>query len=67
MAIATTLATGGMTMPEQFVNPEETKLEDETVSDTTAQQRIERLAEKAAEKSSKDEQRYEEGQDIISK
>lgn len=54
-------------MPEQFVNPEETKLEDETVSDTTARLRMERAAEKAAEKSSKDEQRYEEGQDIISK
>jgi len=54
-------------MPEQFVNPEATKLEDETVSDITARQRMERLAEKAAEKSSKDEQRYDEDQEIISK
>ena len=54
-------------MARQFENPEEAKLEDETVSDATAQQRIERLAEKAAEKSSKDEQRYDEGQRIISK
>jgi hypothetical protein len=67
MAIATTLGTGGLTMARQFENPEEAKLEDETVSDATAQQRIERLAEKAAEKSSKDEQRYDEGQRIISK
>jgi len=54
-------------MPEQFVNPEETKLEDETISDATAQQRMERSAEKAAEKSSKDEQRFDEGQTIFSR
>jgi hypothetical protein len=39
-------------MPEQFENPEVTKLEDETVSDATAKKRIERVAEKAAEKPS---------------
>jgi non-homologous end joining protein Ku len=38
-------------MAEQFVNPEETKLEDETVSDSTAQKHIQRIAEKAAQKS----------------
>jgi hypothetical protein len=67
MAIAVTLKTGGMTMARQFENPQETKLEDKTVSDTTAQQRTERLAEKAAEKSSKDEHRYDENQGVISK
>ena len=54
-------------MPGQFENPEETKLEEEIPSDTTAQQRMERLAEKAAEKSAKDEQLFDEGQTIISK
>jgi hypothetical protein len=56
-----------MTMARQFENPEETKLEDETASNTTAQKRIERVAEKAAEKSSKGEQRYDEDHNIISK
>jgi hypothetical protein len=65
-AIANTLDTGGITMARQFENPEETKLEDETVSDTTAQQRIERVAEKAAKKSSKDEQHYDKDHDNIS-
>jgi hypothetical protein len=46
-------------MPEQFENPEETKLEDETVSDASAQKRIERVAEKAAQKASHTEQRNE--------
>jgi hypothetical protein len=46
-------------MPEQFENPEATKLEDETMSDDSAQKRIERVAEKAAEKASHTEQGYE--------
>ena len=54
-------------MPEQFVNPEATKLEDETVSDATAEERIERVAEKAAEKSAKTEQRYDSDHSIFSK
>ena len=54
-------------MPEQFENPEVTKIEDETVSDATAKKRIERVAEKAAEKASHTEQRYDEGHQIISK
>ena len=54
-------------MPEQFENPEETKVEDETVSDASAQKRIERVAEKAAEKSSHTEQRYDQNHPIISK
>jgi len=52
-------------MPEQFENPEETKLEDETVSDATAQKRIERVAEKAAEKSSHTEHVYEKDEKIF--
>jgi len=54
-------------MPEQFENPEATKLEDETVSDATAEKRIERTAEKAAEKSTKTEQRYDKVHSIFSK
>jgi hypothetical protein len=54
-------------MPEQFQNPEVIKLENETVPDTTAQKRIERVAEKAAEKPSRTEQDYDQGHQIISK
>jgi hypothetical protein len=54
-------------MAEQFENPEVTKVENETVSDATAQKRIERVAEKAAEKSSHTEQSYDQDHQIISK
>ncbi len=54
-------------MPEQFENPEVTKLEDETVSDAAATKRIERVAEKAAEKASHTEQNYDQDHEIISK
>lgn len=54
-------------MAEQFENQEVTKLEDETVSDVTAQKRIERVAEKAAEKASHAEQSYDKNHDIFSK
>jgi hypothetical protein len=54
-------------MPEQFVNPEVKKLEDDTISQATAQKRIERVAEEAAEKSSAAEQNYDLGHEIISK
>ena len=54
-------------MPEQFENPEVTKIEDETVSDATAKKRIERVAEKAAEKSSRTERDYDQVHQIISK
>jgi hypothetical protein len=54
-------------MAEQFVNPEVTKLENETVSDAAAQKHIERVAEKAAEKASHVEQSYDQDHQIISK
>jgi hypothetical protein len=54
-------------MPEQFENPEETKLEDETVSDATAEKRIDRVADKAAEKSSHTVQNYDKDHNIFSK
>jgi hypothetical protein len=56
-----------LAMAEQFENQEVTKLEDETVSDVTAQKRIERVAEKAAEKASHAEQSYDKNHDIFSK
>jgi hypothetical protein len=46
-------------MAHQFENPEVTKVEDETVSDATAEKRIQRVAEKAAEKASHTEQKYD--------
>jgi hypothetical protein len=54
-------------MPKQFENTEATKLEDETVSEATAEKRIERVAEKAAEKSTKTEQHYDRDHSIFSK
>ena len=54
-------------MPEQFENPEVTKLEDETVSDLTAQKQIERVAEKAAEQAARTEKNYDQDHPVISK
>ena len=54
-------------MPEEFENPEATRLEDETVSDATAQMRIERVAEKAAKKASHTEQSYDQGSNDLFK
>jgi hypothetical protein len=59
--------TGAIAMPEQFENSETTKLEDETISDATAEKRIEHVADKAAEKSSKTEKRYDSDHSIFSK
>jgi hypothetical protein len=53
-------------MPEQFENPEASKLEDETVSDATAQQRIDRVAERLAKKSGHTEQEYDKALRLIS-
>jgi hypothetical protein len=54
-------------MAKQFENPEVTKLETGTVSDTTAQKRIERVAEKAAEKASHTEQSDEQESNVLFK
>jgi hypothetical protein len=54
-------------MPGQFESPEATKLEDETISDAPAEKRIERVADKAAEKSTKNEQRHDRDHNIFSK
>jgi hypothetical protein len=53
-------------MPKQFENPETAKLEDETVSDQTAQQRMDRVAEKAAEKSTQTVKKYDKNHAIVS-
>ena len=53
-------------MPKQFENPEAAKLEDETVSDATAEERIDRVAEKAAKKSTHTVQSYDKDHKIIS-
>ena len=54
-------------MPEQFENPNTAKPEDETATDATAEERMERVAEKAAEQSTKTEQRYDGDRSIFSK
>ena len=55
-------------MAKQFENPKVTNLESETtVSDATAQKRIERVAEKAAEKASHTEQSYDQDHEVFSK
>ena len=53
-------------MPKQFENPEAAKLEEETISDASAEKRIERVAETAAEKASKTEKRYDIDHTIVS-
>jgi hypothetical protein len=54
-----TLAAGEDTMPEQFKSETETKVEDETATDQTAQKKIDHIANKAAEKSSKTVQGFD--------
>jgi hypothetical protein len=46
-------------MPEQFENPEATKLEDATVSEALAEKRVERVAEKAAARAGDTEKKYD--------
>jgi hypothetical protein len=52
-------------MPEQFENSEATKLEDETVSEISAEKRIERVAEKAAARAANTEKKSEDEQTIF--
>jgi hypothetical protein len=54
-------------MTKQFENPEVTKLEDETASNLSPQQKIDRVAEKAAEKPAKTEQKYDQEHPIFTK
>ena len=53
-------------MPKQFENPAAAKLEDETVSDQSAQTKIDIIAEKAAAKPAKTEQKFDKDHTIFS-
>jgi hypothetical protein len=53
-------------MAEQFENPKAAKLKDETMSDETAQQKIDRVADKAAGKSAHTVQKYDKDHAIVS-
>ena len=54
-------------MPQQFENPQEQKVEDETVSQESANKRVDNVAEKAAGKAAQTEKKYEQDQPIFSK
>jgi len=54
-------------MPAKFENPEEKKVQDQTGTDGSPRESIDRAADKAAEKAAKDEQRYDKAHDIMSK
>jgi hypothetical protein len=54
-------------MPKQFENPEEAKLEEETISEASAEKRIERVAETAAVKAAKTEKSYDLDHTIVSR
>jgi hypothetical protein len=53
-------------MPEQFENPEATKLENDTVSNESPEKAIERIAEEAAQKSSLREKKFDKDHKIFS-
>jgi hypothetical protein len=46
-------------MAKQFQNPVETKVENETATGSSAQQKIDSIADKAAAKPAKTEQKYD--------
>lgn len=55
-------------MPQQFVNQKEEKVENETVSNETPQQRIDRVANELAVKPARTEKKFEkENSNIFSK
>jgi hypothetical protein len=55
-------------MKKQFENPQEAKVEEETVTNDSTQKRVDRVAEKAAEKSTKAEQHFDkENSNLFSK
>ncbi len=57
--------TRGWPMFKQFENPEEAKVEDETVARESADEKIQHVAEKAAVKSTKTEQEYDKDHTIF--
>jgi hypothetical protein len=52
-------------MAEQFVNPQEQKVTDETDTTNSTDKKLDRIAEKAAEKSSKTQQKAEKDNPIF--
>ncbi len=52
-------------MFKQFENPEEAKLEDETVAEESADEKIQRVAEEAASKATKTEQEFDKDHTIF--
>ncbi len=54
-------------MPEQFENPQATKLEDATVAEESTQKKIEYIAEEAATRSTKTVQKYDQDRPSFSK
>jgi hypothetical protein len=46
-------------MAKQFQTPEETKVDNETATDTSAKQKVQNIADKAAAKPAKTEQKYD--------
>jgi hypothetical protein len=57
--------TGDDAMAEQFVNPREQKVQDETDSGKSTEKSIDRIAEKAAEKAAKTQQKNEKNTPIF--
>jgi hypothetical protein len=53
------------TMPEQFENREEVKVKDETASDETARQKIDRVADKLAKKPGQAEKKFDKENSVI--
>jgi hypothetical protein len=62
------VGTGAIKMPEQFENPEAAKLEEETISEASAQKKMDIIADKAAAKPAKTEQLFDkENNNLFSK
>lgn len=54
-------------MSEQFQNPKEEKVEDETTTNNSERKEIDRVANKAAEKAAETEKKYDGDKPIFSK
>jgi hypothetical protein len=52
-------------MPEQFENPKTEKIEDETAGEGSADNKVERVAEKLAKQGAKTEHKYDEEKSIF--
>jgi len=52
-------------MPQQFENPEEQKVKDETVSTETAQRKMDRVADKLAKKPAQAEKKFDKENSVI--